>query len=140
MTLICLKRSPPPSPVSAVWSSDFGSLHFSPTALTGASPAVQDQLWNPAAASELLSGPAQHAHPCFHSSYRHTTVYVKSPCISPVSLHTTQYLHALQLLFAEGMLFLQGLVLDLHRDELSLHLSTLILQLQINRLHTNLHL
>lgn len=42
----------------------------------------------------------------------------------------SKYLHALQLLFAEGVLFLQRLILDLHTDELSLHLSTLILQLK----------
>lgn len=62
MRLVGLKRSPPPSPVSVVWSLDFGSLHFSQTAWTGASPAGQDQPWNPGSASEWLSGPAQHTH------------------------------------------------------------------------------
>lgn len=59
-------------------------------------------------------------------------------------LYDTQYLHALQLLFAEGVLFLQRLILDLHTDELSLHLNTLILQLRYKtyiryRLLTFLH-
>lgn len=60
MRLRCLRCSPPPFPAAVVWSSDFGSLRFSQTALTGASPAEQDQPWSPEAASELLSGPVQH--------------------------------------------------------------------------------
>lgn len=50
--------------------------------------------------------------------------------------HDTQYLHVLQLLFAEDVLFLQRLILDLHTDQLSLHLNTLILQLRY-KTHTH---
>lgn len=120
MRFVVLKCSPPPSPVSVVWSLDFGSLHFSHTALTGASPAEQDQPGNPGAASEWLSGPAQHTHTIVIRATHKQQHVLLLPC----------YLSALQLLFAEGMLFLQRLMLDLHTDELSLHLSTLILQLQ----------
>lgn len=130
MRLVGFKHSPPPSPVSVVWSLDFGSLHFSQTAWTGASPAEQDQPGTPGAVSEWLSGPAPHMHTIViratHKQQR-VLIYVIVP-----------YLCALQLLFAEGMLFLQRLILDLHTDELSLHLSTLILQLQ-NKKETYAH-
>lgn len=49
---------PPLSPVSVIWSLDFGVLHFSQTALTEVFPAERDQPWIPGAASEWLSGPA----------------------------------------------------------------------------------
>lgn len=51
-------------------------------------------------------------------------------------------LHVLQLLFSEGMLFLQRLVLDPGTDQLSLHLSTFVLQLkdtQSTRAHCHVH-
>lgn len=120
------KCSPPPSPVSAVWSLDFESLHFSQTAWTEVSPAEQDQPWNPAAASGWLSGPEKHMHIAtllFKLQTVHTHRWYPP-------LQNTQYLHTLQLLFAESVLFLQWLILDLHTDESPLHLSSLILQLK----------
>ncbi len=138
-----LKRSPPASPVSAVWSSDSGSLRFSRTALTGVSPAERDRPWRPAAASEWRSEPARHIHIHAVTEATHTqthTVDVQGRCVSPTVLVNTQYLHALQLLFAEGVLFLQRLILNLHADELPLHLRSLILQLQrVNHTHTHTH-
>lgn len=113
-------HSPPPSPVFAVYSWDFGSLHSSLPAWPGVSPVVQGRPGNPGAASEWLSEPTKPA-------------VSKQQCMFPADvflLYNTQYLHALQLLFAEGVLFLQRLILDLHTDELFLHFSTLILQLR----------
>lgn len=70
---------------------------------------------------------------CGHLSCTLTLSWPEASCYP----HNTEYLHALQLLFGEGVLFLQRLVLDLHADELSLHLSTLILQLQHRDTHTD---
>lgn len=50
----------------------------------------------------------------------------------PTRWAIARYLQALHLLFAKGVYFLQRLILDLHTDELPLHLSPLILQLQHN--------
>lgn len=72
MTHVAFKLSPPPSPVFAVWSLGFGSLHFSQTTWTGVSPAEPDQLWIPGSASEWLSGPARHmrSHAVIHTTHK----------------------------------------------------------------------
>lgn len=87
MVLPLLTCSPPPSPVSVVWSLDFGSLRFSQTALTGVSPAEQDQPGNPGAASEWLSGPAQHTHTIVIRASRKQRVLLLLPLCAAAAVY-----------------------------------------------------
>lgn len=81
-------------------------------------------------ALELHQGGDLDLHIHTHTSPQKRQSSSRASGATAVSPPPRQHLHALHLLFAEGVLLLQRLVLDFHADELLLHLSTLVLQLE----------